>query len=153
MAAPSVLYSILTACQARLQSLTFDGIGSGQILIRMLPRDQDTLIAATVPGILISPLHEPRVADSNFGYEVDVTYPVEFFIVAPNYRDPALLDRATLWLQQTRRAFGRPTLAGVPSVWKTEVDPAPFFDHDFKADDLYANMTAVVRFTSHESRI
>lgn len=151
MPAASIYNSILAAVQQDVAGLTLElGPTVLPVVIRKLPKAQEPL--DTVPCVLICPDAPEQVEVANFEGLVYVWYTVGVIVVAANNQDFATnLDTYLSWREQIRRLFQAPTLAGVSSVWDTEIHPEAVIDPEGVNDNYdYSGLT--IRFRTVEPR-
>jgi hypothetical protein len=151
----SVHYRALLAAQARIQSLSLEGISSAHIIVRKLATDKDigSGLAVEYPAIVLAQLgieNQPPGGGTNL--RDDVEYPVLIAILAADNRDlVANQGRYLKWREQINRAFRNQRLTGVPEVYTVRVQPGPIVSPSSFWQNIY-HSSIVLRCVSRESR-
>lgn len=115
-------WQCLQAVQATIQALALDGIASGNVVIRLLPWR-----SLPCPGIVITPIREPRTPADNA--RDLVSWSVQVSTVAEKSNQDTEADaafRAQLdWRQRIANAFSQQPLAGVAEAYSCTVETGP----------------------------
>lgn len=128
----SVLYRVLTAAQAQLQTVVFSGLASSQIQVRYLPRALEqidwTVNGKAQPLMCIAPVGQQLAPQYLTGLdEEDEPFTVAT-IVPQNANYNANLRQNTLWRQQVNRRLRNQRLPGIPEMMWVEQLPSALFD-------------------------
>ena len=152
----SVYGRVLLATQQSIQSLGLDGIDPSSVVVQKLPVDRHLGIAdgVALPAILITPEGETIDPASGTNLMDDVTYAVRVTLVDRDNQEPTLVanvDRYFVWRQRIARTFRNQTLAAVPEIYTTTLDPGDVVDSAAWESNLFASVLTL-RFVSREPR-
>ncbi|HTU27303.1 MAG TPA: hypothetical protein VMF30_17980 [Pirellulales bacterium] len=152
----SVYGRVLLATQQGIQSLALDGIDPTSIIVQKLPVDRQLGAADGIPlpAILITPAGETVDPASGTNLLDDVTYAVRVTLFDRDNQEPTLvanMDRYLLWRERIARTFRNQTLAAVPEIYTTTLDPGEVVDDTAWQNNLFASVLTL-RFVSREPR-
>jgi hypothetical protein len=116
----SVHYQCLEAVQARIQSLSLDGISNDDVQVLKIPLDRGWEDGTfSYPGVIISSIGAEQQSPSRVtNRRDDIDYPVFVSMLAADNQDlTANHNRYLLWRQKINRAFRNQHLPGLECVW------------------------------------
>lgn len=156
----AIMMKCLNGVKARLDLMTFAGISTDNIIVRMLPLDQGVGSTQTFsfPAILIAPAPDAGLVmpfNEGTNRRDDVQYPVVIAILDTLVRNKTVLtdnqNRNYLWQQQVVKAFRNQRLAGVDEVYTTIVEAAQITNIQAWRKGRFASF-GIFRFISREIR-
>lgn len=116
----SIAYQCLTAVKTAIESLAL--AGDPPIVIQKQPWNRGSL----QEGIFLSPLPETISPATNC--EDDVGYGVMVVLICASNQDlTGNLDQMLTWRESISQGLRNQTLAGVPEVYNTRVEPSSVF--------------------------
>ena len=147
---------ILTAVQARIQSLALNGVANASVIVRKVPWDRDAGAGKTYafPIVQVSPHgQEQMVPTAGTNLKDDVGYAVLISVMdLDNQHQTNLRERRLRWREAIARTFRHARLPGITEVFDCVVEPnavvhAPnWLDHNLWTSFL------VLRFVARETR-
>jgi hypothetical protein len=152
----SVYGRVLLATQQAIQSLGLDGLDSASVVVQKLPVDRHlgAADAAALPAVLITPAGENIDPAGGTNLMDDVTYAVRVTLIDRDNQEPTLIanvDRYLMWRQRIARTFRNQSLAAVPEIYTTHVEPGDVVDPSAWESNLLTSVL-MLRFVSREPR-
>ena len=145
----AVYQAVLQSIQAKIIALGLS-ISAENVVVGKVANDRNH----SKPCILISPYRREELkAAAGTNLRDDIGYQIQISILDADNRDPsANLNTYLLWREQIRRAFHNSRLAGVGSVYSTQVMPLQVVDADawFQRNQFVSGL--VVHCISRETR-
>jgi len=146
----SVVSDVYAGLKTLIQGLSLSGFAGDDIVVRKLPRIDESL--DSVPKIIIAPAQnaDETVVSASFEDEDHVTYPIDIVIVTAGNQS---LDQAGLTSIQGHRtsiraALRQMVLSGVSGLLKIDVEPDVAIDEDKISSNYdYSPIRALVTVT------
>ncbi len=148
---------ILTAAQARIQTLSLSGVPSGNVLVRKVLTDRDVGAGKTYQFPVIQLAPGPRESmNPTLGTTErdDVSYPVLVAMIDPDPQHNHTTNRARnlLWREKIAKAFRNQKLAGLTEIYTCAVEPSSIIHPANWLESALYTSFLVIRFTSRETR-
>ena len=156
----AIMQKCLDGVKARLDAMTFVGIATANIIVRMVPLDKGIGSGESFafPAILITPPPDSSLVmpfNEGTNRKDDVQYPVLVGILDALTTDKNTLtanqNRNYLWQQQIVKAFRNQRLAGVDEVYTTIVEAAQITNVQAWRNGRFVSF-GIFRFISREAR-
>ena len=156
----SILKKCLDGVKARLDSMTFVGISTANIIVRILPLEKGIGSGENFayPSILIAPPPDAGLImpfNEGTNRKDDVQYPVLIGVIDKVTTDKDQLttnqNRNYLWQQQIVKAFRNQRLTGVDEVYTTIVEATQITNVQAWRKNLFVSF-GTFRFISREIR-
>lgn len=149
----SVVSDVYTGIKTLIQGLSLSGFVANDIIIRKLPRIDESL--DNVPKVIIAPAQDQdeQVESASFEDEDFVTYPIDIVVVTAGNMSlsEAGLNAIQDYRTSIRAALRAMVLSGVSSLVTIEVEPDAVVDEDkLNANYDYSLIRALV--TVQEAR-